>query len=104
MWTSWLVFLPVAFLAIRPVAFDPFVNPLPRTTELPRDRRYRFALNVRFDRMFSFAFLFLRHAFLQKEDIEDPTRNSEQRPASFQRTVNDVVAHLRVNDVVTLVT
>lgn len=61
----------MAVLAFGLVAFYPFINPLPRVTDLPRDRRYRFAIQVRLDCMFSLTFLFLPHAFLQKEDTED---------------------------------
>ena len=73
--------------------------------ELLGDRRYRFAFQVRLNRMFSVALLFLLHAFLPKEkdpDDETTALHSNDKLV-FQRTVNDVMALRRVNDVVTLV-
>ena len=100
-----MIFLPMICFAVGLIALKSFVNPWPRATELLGDRRYRFAFQVRLNRMFSVALLFLLHAFLPKEkdpDDETTALHSNDKLV-FQRTVNDVMALRRVNDVVTLV-
>jgi hypothetical protein len=102
---SGLIFLPIACFAAGLIALNPLVNPRPRVAELLRDRRYRFASQIGLNRMFPVAFLLLLHAFLPKEKGPDDETTPSQQSNSlvFQRTVTDVMAHRRVNDVVTLV-
>jgi hypothetical protein len=106
MGTSGLVFLPVMPLATGLVTLNPFVNPRPRVTKLLGNRRYRFTFQVRADRMFSVALLFLLHAFLPKEKGSDNETTSPQsdKQTNFQRTVNHVMAILGVNNVVARIT
>jgi hypothetical protein len=101
------ILFPIMSFATRLISRNPFVYPGPRVTQLLRDRRDRFALQVGLNRMISVALSFLFHAFLQKEKGADNQTSSSQSLkliVLFQRTVNDVMAHRRVNDVVTLVT
>lgn len=63
-------------------------------------------LGLTINRMFAVALLLLLHAFLQNEKGPDDETTALQRSNKlvFQRTVNHVVAHRPVNDVMTLVT
>src|SRR6266850_3375546 len=101
---SGLLFLPIVCFASGFIALNPLVNPRPRAAQLLGDCRYRFAFQVRFNRMFSVALLLL-HTFLlnEKGPNDETTALQPTDKLVFQRTVNDVTAHRRVNDVMTLV-
>src|SRR5260370_9317447 len=102
---SGLFFLPMVCFAAVLIALQPLVHPRPRVPQLLCARSYRFALQVRLNRMFSVALLLLLHALLPNEKGPDDETTALQPTDKlvFQRTVNDVMAHRRVNDVVTLV-
>src|SRR6185295_10279524 len=103
--SSGVLFLPLVCFSFGLIALNPFVNPGSRATKLLGDRCDRFAFQVRLNCMFSVA-LFLLHAFLPNEKGPDDETTPLQLNAKlvFQRTVNDVMAHRHVNDVVALVT
>src|SRR5215813_2419662 len=103
---SGLIYLPMACFAAALIALNPFVDPRAPITKFLGDRRYRFALQVRLNRMLSVPLrLLLLHAFLQQEKGPDDETTPFQPidKLRFQRTVSDVVAHRRVSNVMTLV-
>src|SRR5436190_10258837 len=103
--SSSLLFLPRLLLTTRLMTLNPFVDPWPRVTELLGNCRDRIAFQVTLDRLFSVALLFLLHAFLpnEKGPHDETTALRPIKKLNFQRTVNDVMAFPRVNDVMTLI-